>query len=118
MPGEISSRVFLLLKRRKEAQWEKMPEEDKFTVYAQLAELQKRDWKTLSVDEQKAGAYLVRPARNPANSRAVRSVLRRVRPAWPPQAGLRPRGLAQDLPRVHRRCRCWCPDLPGRALNW
>lgn len=101
-----------------EAQWEKMPEEDKVAVHAQLAELQKRDWKTLSVDEQKAGAYLVRPARNTANSRAVRSVLRRVRPAWPPQAGLCPRGLAQDLPRVHRRRRCWCPDLPGRALNW
>ncbi|KAI5900661.1 COX4-domain-containing protein [Schizophyllum commune H4-8] len=41
-----------------EAQWEKMPEEDKVAVHAQLAELQKRDWKTLSVDEQKAAYYV------------------------------------------------------------
>lgn len=41
-----------------EAQWEKMPEQDKVAVHAQLAELQKKDWKTLSIDEQKAAYYI------------------------------------------------------------
>jgi cytochrome c oxidase subunit 4 len=39
-----------------EAQWEKLTAEEQLTVHQQLEELQKRDWKTLSLDEKKAGA--------------------------------------------------------------
>lgn len=39
-----------------EAQWEKMTADEQLTVHQQLEELQKRDWKTLSLDEKKAGA--------------------------------------------------------------
>ncbi|TRM61245.1 cytochrome c oxidase subunit IV family [Schizophyllum amplum] len=68
-----------------EAQWEKMPEQDKVAVHAQLAELQKKDWKTLSIDEQKAAYYIA------------------FGPARTPQAGLCAWGPVEDLPRVHRR---------------
>jgi hypothetical protein len=40
-----------------EAQWDKMTADEQLTVHQQLEELQKRDWKTLSLDEKKAGAY-------------------------------------------------------------
>ena len=43
-----------------EAQWEKMSKEDQITVHRQLETLQKKDWKTLSVDEKKAGAFFYR----------------------------------------------------------
>lgn len=39
-----------------EAQWERLSSEEQLTVHQQLEEIQKRDWKTLSVDEKKAGA--------------------------------------------------------------
>jgi hypothetical protein len=38
-----------------EASWKSLPAEEQFEVYQQLEELQKRDWKELSVDEKKAG---------------------------------------------------------------
>ena len=38
-----------------EAQWEKMTSEEQLTVHQQLEAIQKRDWKTLSIDEKKAG---------------------------------------------------------------
>lgn len=38
-----------------EAQWEKLPKADQATVQGQLEEIQKKDWKTLSLDEKKAG---------------------------------------------------------------
>jgi len=38
-----------------EAQWEKLTADEQLTVHQQLEELQKRDWKTLSLDEKKAG---------------------------------------------------------------
>jgi hypothetical protein len=38
-----------------EAQWEKLTHEERATVHQQLEELQKKDWKTLSIDEKKAG---------------------------------------------------------------
>ncbi|KAI9636050.1 cytochrome c oxidase subunit V [Dioszegia hungarica] len=41
-----------------EASWKSLPAEEQFEVYQQLEELQKRDWKELSVDEKKA-AYFV-----------------------------------------------------------
>lgn len=44
-----------------EAQWESMNLDDKILVQEQLEELQKRDWKGLSIDEKKAGLLLVRP---------------------------------------------------------
>lgn len=40
-----------------EAQWEKLTKADRETVQRQLEEIQKKDWKTLSVDEKKAGAF-------------------------------------------------------------
>lgn len=42
-----------------EAQWEKLNAEDQAQVYAQLEEATKKDWKTLSMDEKKAGACAV-----------------------------------------------------------
>ena len=39
-----------------EAQWENLSQQEQLTVHQQLEELQKRDWKTLSLDEKKAGA--------------------------------------------------------------
>jgi hypothetical protein len=38
-----------------EAQWVNLSEEERLTVHEQLEELQKKDWKTLSIDEKKAG---------------------------------------------------------------
>jgi len=39
-----------------EAQWEKLNTEEQLTVHRQLEQLQKRNWKELSLDEKKAGA--------------------------------------------------------------
>lgn len=41
-----------------EAQWEKMTADEQLTVHQQLEDLQKRDWRTLSLDEKKAGTYV------------------------------------------------------------
>lgn len=41
-----------------EAQWEKLTPDEQLTVHQQIEELQKRDWKTLSLDEKKAGTYI------------------------------------------------------------
>jgi cytochrome c oxidase subunit 4 len=38
-----------------EAQWEMLSKTDQATVQTQLEEIQKKDWKSLSVDEKKAG---------------------------------------------------------------
>ena len=40
-----------------EAQWERLSPEEQLTVHQQLETIQKRDWKTLSIDEKKAGPY-------------------------------------------------------------
>jgi cytochrome c oxidase subunit 4 len=40
-----------------EAQWAKLTSEEKMTVHEQLEEIQKKDWKELSIDEKKAGKY-------------------------------------------------------------
>jgi hypothetical protein len=44
-----------------EAQWENMSLEDKMVVQEQLEEIQKRDWKGLSIDEKKAGTTFASP---------------------------------------------------------
>ncbi|KIJ59691.1 hypothetical protein HYDPIDRAFT_140281 [Hydnomerulius pinastri MD-312] len=41
-----------------EAQWENMTKGDQATVHRQLEEIQKKDWKSLSVDEKKAAYYV------------------------------------------------------------
>lgn len=41
-----------------EAQWEKLTADEQLTVHQQLEELQKRDWRTLSLDEKKAGTCI------------------------------------------------------------
>jgi cytochrome c oxidase subunit 4 len=39
-----------------EAQWERLTSEEQLTVHNQLEELQKKDWRELSIDEKKAGS--------------------------------------------------------------
>lgn len=39
-----------------EAMWERLSADEQVVVHQQLEELQKKDWKTLSIDEKKAGA--------------------------------------------------------------
>ncbi|KAF8055849.1 COX4, subunit IV of cytochrome c oxidase [Lyophyllum atratum] len=41
-----------------EAQWAKLSSEEKLSVHEQLEELQKKDWKALSLDEKKAAYYV------------------------------------------------------------
>ena len=38
-----------------EAQWEKLSPEEQVAVHQQLEQIQKKDWKELSLDEKKAG---------------------------------------------------------------
>jgi len=38
-----------------EASWKDLASEEQYQVYQQLGELQKKDWKELSMDEKKAG---------------------------------------------------------------
>jgi cytochrome c oxidase subunit 4 len=40
-----------------EASWKDLPAEEQYEVYQRLGELQKKDWKELSVDEKKAGTW-------------------------------------------------------------
>ena len=48
-----------------EASWKTLAAEEQYEVYQQLEELQKRDWKELTVDEKKAGAFWVLPLASP-----------------------------------------------------
>jgi len=41
-----------------EAQWEKLDKEEQVAIYRQLETLQKKDWKTLTIDEKKAAYYV------------------------------------------------------------
>ncbi|PSS31087.1 hypothetical protein EW026_g2893 [Hermanssonia centrifuga] len=41
-----------------EAQWERLSSEEKLSVHQQLEDIQKKDWKTLSLDEKKAAYYV------------------------------------------------------------
>lgn len=42
-----------------EAQWSSLTAEEQVDVHRELEELQKRDWKTLSLDEKKAGELVL-----------------------------------------------------------
>jgi len=48
-----------------EAQWEKLTADEQLVVHQQLEELQKKDWKTLSLDEKKAAYYVAFGAHGP-----------------------------------------------------
>lgn len=50
-----SSAPLLIPLNNVEAQWEKLSKSDQTTVQRQLEEIQKKDWKALSLDEKKAG---------------------------------------------------------------
>ena len=52
-----------------EAQWERLSAEEQLTVHQQLEEIQKKDWKALSIDEKKAGAFFSGFAHLPQRSR-------------------------------------------------
>ncbi|KAH9900908.1 cytochrome c oxidase subunit IV-domain-containing protein [Cubamyces lactineus] len=41
-----------------EAMWERLSADEQAVIHQQLEEIQKRDWKTLSVDEKKAAYYV------------------------------------------------------------
>ncbi|KAI0780475.1 cytochrome c oxidase subunit IV family, partial [Trametes elegans] len=41
-----------------EALWERLSADEQATIHQQLEEIQKRDWKTLTVDEKKAAYYV------------------------------------------------------------
>jgi cytochrome c oxidase subunit 4 len=42
-----------------EAQWGRLSSDEKVALHEQLELLQQRDWKELSLDEKKAGAYIM-----------------------------------------------------------
>jgi len=44
-----------------EASWTKLTPEEKASVHQQLEEIQKKDWKDLSIDEKKAGEFYFCP---------------------------------------------------------
>ncbi|KAF8835767.1 COX4, subunit IV of cytochrome c oxidase [Paxillus ammoniavirescens] len=54
-PAPVSSVIPL---SNVEAQWEKMSKSEQATVHRQLEEIQKKDWKLLSIDEKKAAYYV------------------------------------------------------------
>ncbi|ORY31984.1 cytochrome c oxidase subunit IV-domain-containing protein [Naematelia encephala] len=41
-----------------EASWDSLPAEERYQVYDQLAELNKKDWKEWTIDEKKAAYYI------------------------------------------------------------
>lgn len=41
-----------------ESHWTKLSNEQQYSVYKQLEEVQRKDWKDLSINEQKGGTYL------------------------------------------------------------
>ncbi|GLB34506.1 putative cytochrome c oxidase subunit IV [Lyophyllum shimeji] len=53
-----SSKVAPIPLSNVEAQWAKLSPEEKQSVHEQLEEIQKRDWKTLSLDEKRAAYYV------------------------------------------------------------
>lgn len=67
-----------------EAQWEKLGAEEQRIVHRKLEEIQKKDWKALSIDEKKAGALHVILHGSHDTECVSTSILRRFRTAWPP----------------------------------
>ncbi|KAK7693851.1 hypothetical protein QCA50_003424 [Cerrena zonata] len=41
-----------------EAQWERLSSDEQYQVHRQLEDIQKKDWRTLSIDEKKAAYYV------------------------------------------------------------
>ena len=50
-----------------EAMWERLSADEQLVIHQQLEELQKKDWKTLSVDEKKAGTLRRRACPRPVS---------------------------------------------------
>lgn len=42
-----------------EASWKTLPAEEQYEVYQQLEQLQKKNWKELTIDEKKAGELFI-----------------------------------------------------------
>ncbi|KAL4064810.1 cytochrome c oxidase subunit IV-domain-containing protein [Scleroderma yunnanense] len=57
-PAGASSAQSVIPLSNVEAQWEKMSKSEQTLVHRQLEELQKKDWKLLSIDEKKAAYYV------------------------------------------------------------
>jgi cytochrome c oxidase subunit 4 len=60
-----------------EAQWSGLTAEEQVEVHRELEDLQKRDWKTLSIDEKKAGesvSDLCQTFSHPARCRCVEEI--------------------------------------------
>ncbi|KAG1865209.1 COX4, subunit IV of cytochrome c oxidase [Suillus fuscotomentosus] len=55
-PSSVTASVIPL--SNVEAQWENISKSEQAVVHRQLEELQKKDWKTLSLDEKKAAYYV------------------------------------------------------------
>jgi hypothetical protein len=95
-----------------EAHWERLTQEEQLTVHKQLEELQKKDWKLLSLDEKKAGEDPASPSWPCYNSSI--SLLHRVRPPRPSSTYQATRLQREDRVRhPHRHCccrRCVCHD--------
>lgn len=56
-PTITSSRVIPVPLSNVEALWTKLNSDEKLAVHEQLESLQLKDWKTLSIDEKKAGWF-------------------------------------------------------------
>ncbi|KAI6103671.1 COX4, subunit IV of cytochrome c oxidase [Pisolithus sp. B1] len=91
-----------------EAQWERMSKSDQALVHRQLEELQRKDWKQLSIDEKKAAYYV---AFGPHGPRA---------PVSPPGQGLKvvfaTSGLIGVAAMIYFTIRSFAPP-PPKTLN-
>lgn len=59
-----------------EASWKSLSKEEQYGVFRQLEELQRKDWKELSIDEKKAGKYLQQHHSLVANSIRQQGIMR------------------------------------------
>ncbi|KAI0080544.1 COX4, subunit IV of cytochrome c oxidase [Panus rudis PR-1116 ss-1] len=57
-PSASSSSQSVIPLSNVEAQWERLSPEEQLQVHQQLEEIQKKDWRTLSIDEKKAAYYV------------------------------------------------------------
>ena|ERR1700761_4612270 len=80
-----------------EAQWERLTAEEQLTVHRQLEDLQKKDWKQLTLDEKKAGAsFALAGDSKLLNEAFMLSILYCVRPSWSSRPNKTPRGECND----------------------
>lgn len=103
-----------------EAQWAKLSSEEKLTVHEQLEELQKKDWKELSIDEKKAGAYSFGSYlySSGVHAATVCSILRGFWTTRTPSSDKPTWRRPEDFPRDHgpmRGC-SWC--VPWNPFPW